>query len=79
MRKSSKGSYTVEATIVISSLLIALCAVMFAFMLMYQNVVIIYAASYGAQQGARSWVDTGISIDGIWLVQVMSDLRQTKQ
>ena len=64
MRKSSKGSYTVEATIVISSLLIALCAVMFAFMLMYQNVVIIYAASYGAQQGARSWVNTGISMDG---------------
>lgn len=64
MRESSKGSYTVEATIVVSSLLIALCAVMFAFMLMYQNVVIIYAASYGAQQGARSWVDTGISING---------------
>ncbi len=64
MKRSSKGSYTIEATIVISSMLIALCAVMFAFMIMYQNVVIIYAASYGAQQGARSWVNTGISTDG---------------
>ena len=64
MRKRSKGSYTVEATIVISAMLIALCAVMYAFMIMYQNVVVIYAASYGAQQGARSWVNTGISMDG---------------
>lgn len=64
MKKSSKGSYTVEATIVISAMLIALCAVMYAFMIMYQNVVVIYAASYGAQQGARSWVNTGISMDG---------------
>ncbi len=64
MKRSCKGSYTVEATIVISAMLIALCAVMYAFMIMYQNVVVIYAASYGAQQGARSWVNTGISIDG---------------
>lgn len=64
MRKSSKGSYTVEATIVLSAMLIALCAVMYAFMIMYQNVVVIYAASYGAQQGARAWVNTGIKIDG---------------
>lgn len=60
----SKGSYTVEATIVLSTVLIALCAVMYAFMIMYQNVVIMYAASYGAQQGARSWVNTGVSVDG---------------
>lgn len=64
MKKSSRGSFTIEATIVISTILIALCAVMFAFMIMYQNVVIIYAASYGAQQGARAWVNTGVSIDG---------------
>lgn len=64
MKTKQKGSFTIEATIVISAMLIALCAVMYAFMIMYQNVVIIYAASYGAQQGARSWVNSGISLDG---------------
>ena len=64
MKKRFRGSYTIEATIVFSAMLIALCAVMFAFMIMYQHVILIYAASYGAQQGARAWVNTGISMDG---------------
>lgn len=64
MKKALRGSYTIEATIVMSTVLIATCAVMYAFMIMYQNVIIMYAASYGAQQGARSWVNTGISMDG---------------
>lgn len=64
MKRKLRGSYSIEATIVISTILIALCAAMYAFMIMYQNVVVIYAASYGAQQGARAWVNTGIKIDG---------------
>lgn len=64
MNKHSKGYFTVEAVIVITTMLIALCAVMYAFMIMYQNMVVLYAASYGAQQGARAWINTGISMDG---------------
>lgn len=64
MNNKMKGSYTIEAVVVMSTVLIALFAVLYAFMLLYQNVVIIYAASYGAQQGARSWINTGISMDG---------------
>lgn len=51
-----KGSFTLEAAIVISSILIILCAVFYAFMLLYQNAVISYSASYAASEGAKSWV-----------------------
>ena len=55
--KKVKGAFTLEATIVISSILIILCAVFYAFMLLYQNAVISYSASYAASEGAKSWVE----------------------
>lgn len=64
LKNKSKGSYTIEAVIVMSSVLMAIFAVFYSFTLMYQNVVIMYAASYGAQQGAMAWENTGIDIDG---------------
>lgn len=64
LKNKSKGSYTIEAVIVMSSVLMAIFAVFYSFTLIYQNVVIMYAASYGAQQGAMAWENTGIDIDG---------------
>lgn len=61
--KKNEGSYTVEAVIVMSSILIIITAILFGFMLMYQNVVIMNAASYGAQQGAVAWVNSGIALE----------------
>lgn len=58
-----KGSFTLEAAIVMSSIIIVLFAILYAFMIMYQNVVVTYAASYGAQQGAITWVNSGLNID----------------
>lgn len=61
--KKDKGAFTLEAAIVMSSILIILCAVLYAFMLLYQNVVVTYAASYAAQQGAAAWVNSGLNIE----------------
>lgn len=57
MRKV-RGAFTLEATIVISSILIILCAVFYAFMLLYQNAVISYSASHAASEGAKAWVES---------------------
>jgi len=62
-QKAERGSYTIEAVIVMSSILFAVCAILFSFMIMYQNVVLIYAASSGAEQGAATWVNSGIKME----------------
>lgn len=41
----------------VSSILMMLCAVIFAFMLLYQNAAIYYAASYSASEGAKLWTE----------------------
>lgn len=46
-----------------TAILMILFAVMFAFMLLYQNAVLIYAATYSAQQGAEFWSNSGRNID----------------
>lgn len=53
--KKYNGSFTLEAVIVMSAILIILCAVFYAFMLLYQNVTIMNAASYAATEGAAEW------------------------
>lgn len=55
--KKCKGSFTLEAVIVMSSILIILFAVLYAFMLLYQNAVIAYSASNAATEGAKAWVE----------------------
>ncbi len=54
-KKVKKAAFTLEATIVMPTILILLCAVLFAFQLLYQHVVLVYAASYGASRGAMLW------------------------
>ena len=64
--KKCKGSFTLEATIVISSLIMVLFAVIYAFLLIYQNVVIANAASYAAQRGSQIWVEDRSDSDRYW-------------
>ena len=52
---NNKGMYTIEAVLVMSTVLMILFAMLFAFMLLYQNVVIMHAAAYAVQQGAEDW------------------------
>ncbi len=62
-QKSYKSSFTLEAVIVMSAILLILCAVLYAFMLLYQNIVTVYAANYAAQQGAVNWINSGIDME----------------
>lgn len=59
-----KGSFTVEATIVMSAIIMIIFAIISAFLLLYQNVVITYVAQQAAQQGAIMWADTSVQLDG---------------
>lgn len=61
--KKTNGSFTLEAVIVMTTIIFILFAVLYAFMLMYQNVIVTYAASYAAQQGAVTWVNSGLDIN----------------
>ncbi len=54
-KKKHKAMFTLEATIVVPTILIAIFAVLFAFQVLYQYVVIEYAASFGAERGAMLW------------------------
>lgn len=54
-KRKEKASTTLEAIIVMPTILIIIFAVFFAFQLMYQHVVLEYAASYGATRGAMMW------------------------
>lgn len=60
----SRGSFSIEATIVMSALLIIIVTIYYAFMAMYQYAIITYAASYGAEQGATAWVNGGDGLEG---------------
>ncbi|MCD8214381.1 MAG: pilus assembly protein [Clostridiales bacterium] len=62
LHKKVKASTTLEAVIIMPAILIMLLAVFFAFQLIYQNVVLEYAASYGATRGAMLW---DYELDGI--------------
>jgi hypothetical protein len=59
-----KGSYTIEAAIVMSAILFIIFAIISAFLLLYQNVVMTYVASQAAEQGAVMWTDTSVQMDG---------------
>lgn len=61
--KDNKGSFTVEAAIIMSTILMVLFAVMFAFMLLYQNIVLLYSANYAATQGSLIWVSNSTDIE----------------
>ena len=54
-KNKEKASTTLEAAIVMSTILIMLCAIFFAFQILYQHIVLEYAVSYGASRGTLMW------------------------
>ena len=64
MNKKSKGSYTVEAVIVMTTILFIIFAIITAFMLLYQQTIMLYVASTSAQQGAVMWTNTSTDMKG---------------
>jgi len=62
--KKQKGSYTLEAVIVMTTIIMIIFAIISAFMLLYQNVVMYYVASKAAQEGAVMWADSSHDLDG---------------
>lgn len=62
--KKRHGSYTVEAVIVMSTIIFIIFAIISAFLLLYQNAVMYYIASQAAQEGAVMWTDMSHDLDG---------------
>lgn len=59
-----KGAYTVEAVIVMSTVIFIIFAIISAFLLLYQNAVMYYVATQAAQEGAVMWADTSHDLEG---------------
>lgn len=59
-----QGSYTLEAVIVMSTIIFIIFAVISAFLLIYQNAVMYYVATQAAQEGAVMWADTSHDLTG---------------
>lgn len=55
--RSPRGSMTIEATLIVSALLTVLAVLIFAFLLMYNQVLLSRTASLAAQEAARLWVE----------------------
>jgi len=62
--KKQKGAYTLEAVIVMSTIIFIIFAIISAFLLLYQNAVMYYVATQAAQEGAVMWTDTEHDLDG---------------
>lgn len=62
--KKSRASFTLEATIVMSTIIFAIFAILSAFLLVYQNAAMYYVASRAAQEGAVMWSDLSHTLDG---------------
>ncbi|MGE5630283.1 MAG: TadE/TadG family type IV pilus assembly protein [Caulobacteraceae bacterium] len=56
--RNNRGSYTIEASMVFTIVLLAILALMFTFAYMLQKVAIMQVASYTARQGADLWLDS---------------------
>jgi hypothetical protein len=50
--RKQDGYFTVEATLVFSAILFIIFAILYAFLLMYENIVILNAANFAAQESA---------------------------
>lgn len=64
LERKKRGSYTVEAVIVMSTIIFIIFAIVSAFLLLYQNAVMYYVATQAAQEGAVMWTDTSHDLDG---------------
>ena len=62
--KTQKAAYTLEAVIVMSTIIFIIFAILSAFLLIYQNAVMFYVATQAAQEGAVMWTDSAHDLDG---------------
>lgn len=62
--KKQKGSYTLEAVIVMSTVIFIIFTIISAFLLLYQNAVMYYVATQAAQEGAVMWSDNAHDLEG---------------
>lgn len=62
--KKQRGSYTLEAVIVMSTIIFIIFAIISAFLLLYQNAVMYYVATQAAQEGAVMWTDNAHDLEG---------------
>jgi hypothetical protein len=65
--RDCRGSFTVEASLVISTILLLLVALMLCLMLLYQQVMLSWIAESAAQQTADIWADSRQNmVTGAW-------------
>lgn len=62
-KNKNAGYMTVEAVLVFSSMLIIIFALIYSMLLLYQNVVLMHAATAGAQEIAYAYASTEENID----------------
>ena len=64
---SERGSLTVEASIIVPTIMITILVLIMGGILLYQKLLLHYAVSEATQQGAEIWVDSRKDIsDGSW-------------
>lgn len=62
--KKDRGIFTLEAVIVMGTIIFIIFAIIMAFLLIYQNAVMYYVATQAAQEGAMMWTDPTRTLDG---------------
>lgn len=61
--KSDRGSYTIEASMIFSLIVLLIILLLFTFSYMQQKAYLVSAASFVAQQGAELWLDSRRDMD----------------
>ena len=61
--KHDRGSYTIEASMIFSLIVLTIILLLFAFSYMQQKACLVSTASFAAQQGAELWLDSRRSMD----------------
>lgn len=56
--KYEKGSYTIEASMIFTMIVLVILTLLFAFVYVQQKSRLVSAASFAAQQGAELWLDS---------------------
>jgi len=62
----NSGSVTVEASIIVPTIIFILIALIYSFMILFQNAVLIKTADSAAQQAAEVWTDSRKDIKNGW-------------
>jgi len=72
--EQKKGSITVEASIIIPTIIFILIGLILCFMLLYQKTLLVKTATSAAQQAAEIWIDSRKDItNGSWNQETESD------